>query len=80
MMDAKKINEVVQQVLASLPPGFKNLPQDIEANFRAALIAALQKLDIVTREEFDAQTGVLLRTRSKLEELEKKIKALEKQQ
>lgn len=77
MLDPKKINEVVHQVMESLPEGVRNLPKDFQANFRSALTAAFAKLDLVTREEFDAQTAVLLRTREKLEELEKQIKALE---
>jgi len=36
-----------------------------------------QKLDLVTREEFDLQTQVLAKTRAKLEELEAKVNALE---
>lgn len=38
-----------------------------------ALQAALARLDLVTREEFDAQAAVLARTRLKLEELEQKL-------
>lgn len=37
----------------------------------------LSRLDLVTREEFDAQQAVLLRTREKLEVLEKQVAALE---
>lgn len=44
---------------------------------RAALESGLRKLNLVTREEFDAQQAVLLRTREKLELLEKKIAELE---
>jgi hypothetical protein len=36
-----------------------------------------QKMDLVTREEFDIQVQVLAKTRAKLEELEAKIAALE---
>ncbi len=37
-----------------------------------------QKMDLVTREEVDIQTQVLAKTRAKLEELEAKVAALEK--
>lgn len=77
MIDPKKINEIVQQIMSSLPPGLRNLPSDVEENFKAALQSAFTKLDLVTRDEFDAQTGVLLRTRAKLTALEEKVKALE---
>ena len=44
---------------------------------KQALQAALGKLDLVTRDEFDAQTAVLLRTREKLETMEVQIAELE---
>ena len=43
---------------------------------QAAIEAVLRKLNLVTREEFDAQAAVLLRTRARLEELEAKVDAL----
>ena len=42
-----------------------------------ALQAVLGRLDLVTREEFDAQAAVLARTRQKLEELERQLALLE---
>ena len=42
-----------------------------------ALQSALGKLNLVTREEFDAQTAVLQRTRSKLEALEARCAEME---
>ena len=77
MLDPKKINEFVQNIMESLPPGLKNLPADVEQNMKSALQSSFVKLDLVTREEFDAQVNVLRRTREKLEALEKKIKELE---
>ncbi len=77
MFDKKDINDLAKRLLDSLPPGVAKLPKDIEKNFHAVLHSAFQKMDLVTREEFDAQTKVLQRTRAKLEQLEKKIKELE---
>lgn len=74
MIDPKNINEVIQNVIDEMPPGLKNLPFDMQHNFRAAIQGIFERLDLVTREEFDAQCGVLLRTRQKLEVLEAKIK------
>jgi len=37
-----------------------------------------QKMDLVTREEFELQSKVLAKTREKLEALEAKVAALEK--
>lgn len=53
--------------------------KDIEQNLRALLQSTLQKLDIVTREEFDVQQEVLLRTREHLAALEERVTAMEKQ-
>lgn len=44
---------------------------------KQALQAALGKLDLVTRDEFDAQAAVLLRTRERLEAMAKQIEELE---
>ncbi len=77
MLDPKKISEIVQEVVDALPPGLKNLPEEVRHNFREALQSALMKMNLVTREEFDAQKAVLERTREKLEKLEQKIKELE---
>jgi BMFP domain-containing protein YqiC len=66
-----EINEKMKAVLAQGPAA------DIEKNLRALLAGAFSRLDLVTREEFDVQREVLLRTRAKLVELEKKVAALE---
>jgi len=78
MIDGNRINEVVQQVLGAMPAGLKNLPEDLQKNLRSAIQGVFSKMDLVTREEFDAQMGVLQKTRKKLEALEKQIAALEK--
>ena len=73
MMTIKNIADIIHNIMDGLPPGFKNLPADMQNNLRGALHGAFEKLDLVTREEFDAQCAVLLRTREKLEALEKKL-------
>ena len=78
MLDPKKINEMVSEILDSLPPGLKNLPKDIQKNLHNAMTNVFAKMDLVTREEFDAQVKVLERTRQKLEQLETQITQLEK--
>ncbi|OGT41811.1 MAG: hypothetical protein A3F13_07705 [Gammaproteobacteria bacterium RIFCSPHIGHO2_12_FULL_40_19] len=80
MINPKNMNEIIQNVLDAMPAGLKNMPSEMQYNFRAALQGVFERLDLVTREEFDAQRGVLLRTREKLEALEKKVALLEKPQ
>jgi hypothetical protein len=53
--------------------------KDIEKNMRALLTQGFTKLDLVTREEFDIQTQVLLRAREQLTLLEARIAELESQ-
>ena len=50
---------------------------DIEQNARALLSSFFVKLDLVSREDFDIQAQVLLRTREKLKALEERVARLE---
>ena len=79
MIDAKNINTIVQNLLASLPEGIRNVPKEVEKNFKGVLEGTFEKMHLVTREEFEVQTNVLLRTREKLERLEKRVAELELQ-
>lgn len=76
-MDMHFIDDLARRLADALPPGIQTLKQDIEHNIHAILRARLEKLDLVTRDEFDAQARVLARTRAKLEELEKQVAELE---
>ncbi|MFZ7275488.1 ubiquinone biosynthesis accessory factor UbiK [Avibacterium avium] len=76
MLNPQKIEQIIQQVQNALPQGMKELGKDAEAKFKQVLQAQLAKLDVVTREEFDVQTQVLMRTREKLNELEKRVDTL----
>ena len=78
-MEPFRIDEIARRLLDSVPPAFRSMQQDLEANFRAVLRSSLGKLDLVTRDEFDTQLKVLERTRSKLEALEQKVAELEAQ-
>jgi BMFP domain-containing protein YqiC len=55
----------------------KSPARDLEKNARALLTGFFARLELVTREEFDVQSAVLLRTREKLEQLEAKVVELE---
>jgi BMFP domain-containing protein YqiC len=76
-MNTPKIDEIVRRLVQSVPPGVRAVQQDLENNFRAVLRSSLTKLDLVSRDEFDAQMRVLERTRARLEELERKVAAME---
>ena len=72
-----RIDEIARQLLERVPPALRSLQQDLESNFRAVLRERLSKLDLVSRDEFDAQTRVLERTRARLEALEARLATLE---
>jgi ubiquinone biosynthesis accessory factor UbiK len=76
-MDAFRIDEIARRLLERVPPALRSVQADLEANFRAVLRERLSKLDLVSRDEFDAQARVLERTRAKLEALEGRLAALE---
>ena len=74
MIDKNKIQEIsdkISKIIEDSPIS------DIEENINALLQSTFTKLDLISREEFDVQTQVLKRTRLKLEDLEKKIDALQ---
>ena len=76
--DPKSLEELARKLAEAVPPGLAALRSDLEQNFKAVLQSGLAKLDLVTRQEFDIQSAVLRRSRERLEELEKRIAALEK--
>ncbi|QGM80188.1 ubiquinone biosynthesis accessory factor UbiK [Otariodibacter oris] len=80
MLNPKNIESIAQQLHNALPQGLKNIGNDLEEKFKQILQAQLSKLDVVTREEFDVQSQVLLRTREKLNELEKRLDSLIKEE
>ncbi|MGP7735005.1 ubiquinone biosynthesis accessory factor UbiK [Oceanimonas smirnovii] len=79
MLDPKKLEEIAKQIQSNMPAGLKNMGEEAEKRIRTVLQSQLGKLDVVTREEFDVQTKVLLRTREKLNELETRLALLEQQ-
>lgn len=77
MIDAKNpLDELVKNLLGALPQGMADLREDARKNFRAALVAGLQHLDLVTRAEFDAQRAVLDKAREDIKALHARLDAL----
>jgi ubiquinone biosynthesis accessory factor UbiK len=76
-MTDTRIDELVRSFMGGLPPALRGFSEDLETNFRAVLRANLSRLDLVARDEFDAQARLLLRTRERLEQLEKRLAELE---
>ncbi len=77
MIDIRTLDELSKRVSAMLPSDLASAKEEIERNVKSVLQAGLKKLDLVTREEFEVQRAVLLRTREKLEALEATLAGLE---
>lgn len=78
MFNPQKLEEIAKQISDAVPAGVKNFGEETERKIKQVLQAQLGKLDLVSREEFDVQTHVLLRTREKLAEMETRFAELEK--
>ena len=80
MIDLNHIDDLARRLSGLVPPGLRGhsseaLQEELQQTFKSALQSGLSKLDLVTREEFDVQRAVLLRTREKLDALERAVAA-----
>ena len=69
-----KIRELIENISNLLPKDTESIKDDFKDNLKILLNDYLKKINVVTREEFDTQSAVLLKTRKKLDEIEKKLK------
>ena len=76
-MAKESIDKVAKLLAESLPIGLRSVRNDLEQTFRSVLQNSIEKLDLVTREEFEAQEAVLAQTRDRFEELESRLGNLE---
>ncbi len=82
MIDLSHIDDLARRLSSMVPPALtgpaaQDVREELQQNFRSVLQTGLGRLDLVTREEFDVQRAVLLRTREKLEALQTTVKVLE---
>lgn len=71
--DPQKLDEFVDSVFRNMPSAFGEIREECQRNFRANIESLLQKMDLVSREEYDIQTALLEKLRSRVEELEQRI-------
>lgn len=76
MIQTAFIEDIVKKIDNLLPDDIKTMQKDFSNNLKLVLTASLKKANLVTREEFEVQKSVLLKTRNKLEELEKQLESL----
>ena len=77
-MARESIESLARSLADALPEGLRSLRDDAEKNFRAVLKSGIDRMDLVSREDFEVQQLVLARTREKLEQLEARLETLEK--
>ncbi len=77
MIDAEKLDELAGQLNRLVPDSLKAAGDDLRDNFRAVLQGWFDRLDLVTREEFDAQKAVLARTRELADALAERLDRIE---
>ncbi|MEO2268774.1 ubiquinone biosynthesis accessory factor UbiK [Pseudoalteromonas pernae] len=77
MINPSKIEEIARQIGNNMPKGMRDIAENFESKTKQVLQNKLSEMDFVSREEFDIQSQVLVRTREKLTALEQKVAALE---
>ncbi len=78
-MEQRRIDDLLQRLMENLPPALQSVRDDLKGHAERVLQAGLSKLDLVTREEFDAQSRVLTRSREMIERMEQRLGELEAQ-
>ncbi|WP_203323540.1 ubiquinone biosynthesis accessory factor UbiK [Pseudoxanthomonas beigongshangi] len=77
MIDLNHLDDLARRLSDLVPPSLRESREELQQAFKGALQSGLSRLDLVTREEYEVQRAVLLRTREKLEALERTVQALE---
>ena len=77
MVDKNFFDDLAQQI-AKLLPAASALGNDVKKNISAVMQSSFQKMDLVTREEFDAQVLALARAEQRIAAMELLIQDLEK--
>lgn len=77
MIDPKALDELATRLSKLVPADISAAKDDLSSNFRAVIQGWLDRMDLVTREEFDVQKSVLEKTRAKLEAIERRLEQLD---
>lgn len=74
-----QFEDLAKKLYNALPESLQNLENEIQDKFKEILQSAFDRMDLVTRDEFDVQIKVLARTRQKVEALQVQVDALLKE-
>lgn len=70
MFDPKQFDELAKNLFKALPSSVQNLEKEVQEKFKEILQTTFNRLDLVTRDEFDVQSKVLAKTREKVDALQ----------
>tara|TARA_Y100000816_G_scaffold245586_1_gene193612 strand:- start:276 stop:521 length:246 start_codon:yes stop_codon:yes gene_type:complete len=76
-IDFKNIEDISKRIKDIMPNSFKTSKEEVQKTLKSGADGFLQKLDLVTREEYEVQLELLNKCYEKIDELEKKIEILE---
>ena len=77
MLDLRMIDELTRKLGESLPPGVNQTKEELERRFRSVLTGAFERMNLVSRGEFDARCKMLEETRAKLQALEEQLEQMQ---
>ena len=75
--DPKNVDDIANKINAIMPDSLKTSKEEMHKTLKSGAEGVLQKLDLVSREEYDVQAAVLQKCQDRIKELEKKISELE---
>ncbi len=78
MIDARIIDEISENINRYLPDSLKTVKGDVEQNVRSALQASFERMDLVSREDYEVQLAMVAKLRDRLTELEARVTTIEK--
>ena len=76
MIDLRMIDDLARRLGDALPPGVNQAKGELETQFKSVLTSAFERMNLVGREEYDAQCAALEELREKLQALETRLDEL----
>ena len=74
--DPKNMDDFANKLKNIMPESLKSSKEEMQKTLKSGAEGVLQKLDLVSREEYDIQTTLLKKCQERITELEKKIETL----
>lgn len=78
-LDPQHLDDLARRLDALIPESMHETRAEARKTIKAGIESLLQRLDVVTREEFDVQAKLLAKTRQRLQVLQERLDALERE-